>query len=375
MRILFASHSADLGTLKVGSHHLSRELARSGHDVIHISTPVSLGHVAKIADPSIRQRLSRAFKGPRTDEDGVTHIVPFVVLSGVSGPRWLLRMMAVSPIGSWWRLKKATQSGLDVVLVDQPLLWDSINFLDRRVTVYRPTDLHFDAASAASERRLLQCVDAIVATSQGVLDDMLLRTTRSVRTLVLENGVDTEHFRSDCARWETRSGVVYLGALDDRFGWETLDALARKFPATDFRIAGPVTSAGDKALAPNVHLLGGVMYVDAGTFLASGRVGLLPYSDHPGNNARSPMKFYEYLAAQLWVVASYSPSLSSRSAPGVHLYHSDDEAEALLRAALDSSDSPNVEGARHADAFAWPRRSAALTDLLHLLVAEKDREQ
>jgi hypothetical protein len=56
-RMVFASHTASIGVFRVGSHHLSRELSRMGNDVVHVSTPVSLAHLAKVRDPVVRSRL------------------------------------------------------------------------------------------------------------------------------------------------------------------------------------------------------------------------------------------------------------------------------------------------------------------------------
>ncbi len=44
MNIVFLSHSAFHPSMVVGSHQLARSYAQSGHRVLHISLPFSLGH-------------------------------------------------------------------------------------------------------------------------------------------------------------------------------------------------------------------------------------------------------------------------------------------------------------------------------------------
>ncbi|MBO0982881.1 glycosyltransferase [Rathayibacter sp. SD072] len=360
MRIVFASHTAEVGVFRVGSHHLARELARRGHSVTHLSTPTSVLHLARAKDPQIRSRLKLSLRGPATDAAGVVHVEPLLAAPlGVVPPR--LRARALKLALRPWRSSSVPERP-DVLIIDQPLLGPPlIELLAPRRVVYRPTDAHFDPVLREAELDVLRRADALVATSEPVLDAVSEGADAPLRTLILENGVEFERFVSG----ETaRAGVVYLGALDHRFDWNAVRTLASAFPSVPFRLAGP-TPKDVGPMPPNVELLGPVPYADAPDLLAHSSVGLLPLSDDPGNAGRSPMKYFEYLAAGLRIVSSSSPALRSRAAPGVWLYDDVAQAEAGLRAALEAAlAGPNESGSAFAEAYGWHRRAGDLLAFL-----------
>ena len=58
LNIVFASHSAFDPNLVVGSHHLARELSMLGNRVLHLSSPVTSMHFAKLYDARTRERIA-----------------------------------------------------------------------------------------------------------------------------------------------------------------------------------------------------------------------------------------------------------------------------------------------------------------------------
>ena len=86
MRLLLGSHTAPGGVFRVGSHHLARELAAQGHEVCHLSSPVSLAHVVNARDPEVRRRYrlaARRVRAARVAGD----FVPLTLLPMSLGPR------------------------------------------------------------------------------------------------------------------------------------------------------------------------------------------------------------------------------------------------------------------------------------------------
>ncbi|MCJ1694918.1 glycosyltransferase [Rathayibacter caricis] len=366
MRIAFASHTAEVGVFKVGSHHLAREFARMGHEVLHVSSPTSVLHLSRVRDGAVRARLRLARESPVRDANGVTHVEPFVVLPpGQLSPR-LRDLELRHPLRPWSRtLRSWGRDPVDVLLIDQPLLGAAMmSVLRPRRIVYRPTDAHFDPVQRQAELSILERADAIVATSQPVLEEVLSGIARPLPSIVIENGVEYERFHAPRVSGVRRSGVVYLGALDRRFDWEVLVQIAADNPRTPFEIAGPLIGLPPVQLPANVRLRGGIPYADAPELLASCKVGILPLSDDPGNKGRSPMKYYEYLAAGLLVVASASDALAARSAPGVWLYSDHSEAKTALRSALADPGEENSDGATHAAGYSWSSRTSTLADFL-----------
>lgn len=363
MKILMLSHTADTGTFKVGSHHLARELARQGHAVVHVSTPVSLLHLLKLRDRDVRKRFALALRR-RADEEGVVHVVPLTLVPAGMARR--LSRLVLNPARR--AVRSSLRGGPDAVLVDQVHLWRYFRNFTPSVLVYRPTDVHFDDTTRREEARILEAADGVVATSRVVLDAVVGLTARSLPALVLENGVELDVIqRANSTPWSERSGFVYVGALDARFDWEVVRELAALFPDETIRLAGPTTmQPGD--LPRNVELLGPIAYREVASLLSAGRVGLLPLSDHPGNAGRSPMKYYEYLAAGLWVLASSSPSLRERGAPGVRLFERGPDLQVqAARVVRWSVAAANVEGEMAARSFSWQHRGKMLEDFLAAL--------
>lgn len=353
LKIVFLSHTAASSVFRVGSHHLSREMARMGADVCHVSTPVSLLHAILRRDQDTRARLRTAFSRRRPDADGVTHVVPLVLFPlprmGESARRialWLASGWLKNSLRKRW-------SHPDIVFVDQPLLEPMASVLHPSRLIYRPTDAHYDSASRSAELHLIARSDAVIAMSPRVLEEVLSGVKSVPRTTHFENGVDFERF-SASVNVPPNEDMVYLGALDKRLDWELIAQIAARFPRSRVRILGPENASVPLSLPDNVDLLGAVPYEQVPAALAGVSIGLLPFSDDPGNQGRSPMKYYEYLAAGLYVVARASPTLRARDAPGVWLYEDSNEALESVSIALDSARSGrNVGGRAVASEHSW----------------------
>lgn len=342
MRILFVSHTDPFGPFRIGSHHLAGALTRQGHEVVHLSTPISLAHLA-----TGRISRGRAASTPRdsTGADGVRYLVPRTVLpAGIGGFR-VARFV-----------RRLGMPRFDLVLLDQPLLWSPSLRSTGRTLVYRPTDEYPSGLKARLQRSILRVADGVIATSGEVLRRL---GTTDVPATVIGNGVDTERFgRSAVA--ERAQTCVYVGAFDGRFDWGQIRAWAAQHPTWRFVLAGPA-DAGPSDLPGNVDLVGPVAYEELPDLLAGARVGLLPLSDDPLNRGRSPMKLYEYLASGLAVVSRETPVIGADPAAGVYTYGESGEASAALLAAI-AHPVPNQTGIERARTQSWTAKCQALLD-------------
>ena len=343
-RVVFISHTHAGGIFKVGSHHLARELSIRGYDVAHISTPFSAVHAAlgKGADG----RREQSLLGGQRDEHGVLQLVPRTVLPArLSSSHYLKN--ALRDIGFL---------GSRFMLVDQPLM--SAGPLTRfaETIVYRPTDLYLKGAAAAKQNSLLKLAAGVIATSEEVLAALPL--TRIIPRITVENGVEFARFAVPPA--PTRSGAVYVGALDERFDWDAVRRFALAVPDAPIKLAGPANSA-PLGLPSNVKLLGSVPYSAVPSLLAGARIGLLPLSDSPSNRGRSPMKLFEYLAAGLTVVSRETPVIAARALPGVSTYRTADAGAALYAAEhlRRDSNTAGIEAARLQD---WSAKANAVEE-------------
>ena len=343
-RVLFLSHTAEGGDFKVGSHHLARELSHLGFQVAHVSTPVSLLHV--IAKRGHARKRELALNGGVRDEHGTFHSVPLVALpvqmrSGARGLRRYLRK-----IGFW---------NAELTIVDQPLMGNVLGLLSSGTVVYRPTDEVFGSAAVRRQEHLLNRVDCVIATSARVLDALNLDSTTP--SLVLENGVEFSRFAGAPDSFE-RAGMVYVGALDHRFDWNLIGLVAQIFPEETIRLIGPI-GENPPILPSNIKLLGALPYEQLDKELRRSKVGLLPLNEAAENAGRSPMKYFEYLAAELYVVGKATPALMNRNAPGASLYSEFDGSVDAIRSALAQPNS-NWEGRRFAEGQDWSHKAALL---------------
>lgn len=318
-RIAFISHTDRESVFKVGSFHLTRELARQGHDVAHISTPISLLHLVKGIDARKKALLE---KGPTLSDDGVVDYIPRTVLPA----RW-----------SWsrYQLRRALDRvGLgnpDYIFVDQPLL--VAEFPSVSTVIFRPTDIkthRIDAARAAT--LMARFAHGLAATSPIVRDS--LPNPRHIPTTLIENGCEIARFSSYTERGDRR-GFVYVGAMDSRFDLASVARLAEMHPTEPVDLYGPATEQvrGAAERLPNLTAHGPVSYGDVPAILQRARVGLLPFTRSESNRGRSPMKLYEYLAAGL-VVLSSETVRASEAVTAVSFSYGDD---AELRAASGSA--------------------------------------
>lgn len=352
MRIVLLSHTGRSSVFRVGSHHLAREFARLGHDVVQISNPISLAHVVMVKDPEVRRRARMAVPIRLHSIDGARYAVPWSVFPLTPDP--LRRPLTLGSGALLMRtLRKAGFGSADLVLVDQPLLDYLIPAFGSRQVIYRPTDINTDPLTIAAEQRVMSRAQGVIATSAVVAEQLAARYP-ALPYHVVENGAEIGHFAGHPTPWQQRRGAVYVGALDRRFDFAAVAELAAAVPNEPIDLYSPTLVAPD-ALRANVRLLGPVDYADLPRTLARYRVGLLPLNDDPTNSGRSPMKLYEYLASGLNVVTRSTKPIATRGLLDVHAYPDRSAATAAYRSAL--ADPPTGDGAAAAAEMDWAARA------------------
>ncbi|MCO7221845.1 hypothetical protein [Klenkia sp. PcliD-1-E] len=367
-RVLFASHTPETGVFRVGSHHLSRALARRGLQVGHMSTPLSPVKLVGLGNRvGLRSRFSSTVAGPQEDGDGRVSVVPFTTLPVQLTAGWPVNLALHTGIPGIRRTVRA--AGLDrpdFLLMDQPMFAGLGSMVGARTVVYRPTDVYTGARMRAAQERALAECSAVVATSETVLAQ-LARRARDLPHLVLVNGVDAPFFRSGERHTTTADdAVVYVGALDERLDWDWLRDLAHGRPDVRVDLFGPEPDQVPEGLGDNVRFRGPLDYGRAPEVLSGYRTALMPFGDSTTNDGRSPMKLFEYLAAGLRVLATPHFAGSSAPPPGVRVVADAAAGVGDLPAMLSDRDR-NDAGAAVADGHDWSRRSSVLLDFLRSL--------
>lgn len=296
--IVIFAHTPWESNFRVGSHFLAAEFAQRGHTVVYVEPGARRAPKSKVkfvADsvwvvkPStIARTLRYVSPGTRLDSIISRRISSAVVKVGLRSP--------------------------PVVIVDKVSMSSAATQIKSRRLVYRPTD-YFGYASvpglSSRERLLLQVSDVLITTSKEILE--LLENdglTFAGPHFTIPNGVDLTQDWLPTGPKRRRS-VVYVGAIDDRLDLASVAEAALMLPNWQFAIGGVADS--DRFNWPkNMKWLGPVDPTALASLLSMYEFGLLPFSDHPRNQARSPMKYYEYLAAGLVPVATPMRELRTR---------------------------------------------------------------
>ena len=348
MNIVFVSHSAFDASMVVGSHQLSRVYAKAGHRVLHLSLPFSLFHVARLHRPRMMTRLKSAWQGPSLRSPNLIEWVPLSLVPW-DAARLLLKSTAINlTVPAAGRITKVVRKfnldPIDVALIDDPRMVGIQSVLNAKKTVYRATDLYAELRSdpwiIEAERQLIGQVDGVFSTSPRVAEH-LSELGDGCQVDVFPNGFDAEHFQQARPPDSSLSGisrprVVYVGAIDDRFDVQAVVDLASSRPGLEVLVYGPITESIPHTIPTNLQFKGPLEYASLPAVLQHCEIAMLPLRDIPSNHGRSPMKYYEYVAAGAKIVAFAGESLKRLAGePGLFLY---DEANGkALAAAVDKA--------------------------------------
>jgi len=325
MKLVFLSHTAFGGAFVVGSHQLAKALARVGHEITHVSAPLSLPQLGLLLrQPVVRRRFHRWWRGGEII-DGVRHVAPMTLLP------WHLARHTASLAGSYSRrILTSPRQGLgslglddaDAIILDDPRFVGLASRLSRSQLIYRATDLYAqmrrDPTLDDAERLVCERADALIATSEPVASHLRQMIGRDVH--VITNGVEFSHFAGtqpsragsppDMLPGTRANRALYVGSFDRRLDDQMLAQTAREMPEMQFILVGPGgRAAAASMMLRNVYSPGAVDYGSLPSLMRQCAVGLLPMSRDPSNDGRSPMKLFEYVAAGLPVAATGTAEL------------------------------------------------------------------
>lgn len=297
--------------------HLFRQLLPS-HPIVWVN---SFGHrVPRLTAYDVRRAAAKvaamlAPPAPPTREDA-----PDVVVH----PR-ALPWHHVGPVhaANMRLLRHDVRRALDRVAPGRaPLLVSStpvaeglIGTLGERTSVYFVIDdyatLPYVSAGliAPHERRMLDKVDAVVATARALVER---KRPRSGRVHYLPQGVNHAHFATprpipaELAALP-RPILGFAGGVSECVDVPLLLSLADRMPGASIVLVGPVTIDAAPLARPNIHLLGNRPYAELPAYVQAFDVGLIPYVLNDWTLAVDPLKLLEYLAAGLPVVTTPLP--------------------------------------------------------------------
>jgi len=230
--------------------------------------------------------------------------------------------------------------------------------------------LHLPGVSAwmlePLERRLLECVDAVVATAESLTRS---KAPRNGRAHYLPQGVNDEHFATpqpepaDLAAIP-RPRIGFAGGVSACCDFGMIRRIAQTYPSASVVLVGPVTAPLDGMDLPNIHVLGPRPYGVLPAYVQAFDVGLIPYVLNDWTMAVDPLKLLEYLAAGLPVVTTAIPEVL-KYGDAVHVAEDLEGFVRLVGAALGEDRAASRERGRAvARRNAWTARADQLLAIL-----------
>ncbi|GCE64667.1 glycosyltransferase family 1 protein [cyanobiont of Ornithocercus magnificus] len=316
--------------LWTNKQHVATALVKAGHRVLYIN---SLG--LRNIQPTMRdlqrtlKRLWYGLRPPRSVKPDLWVWSPLVIPGGFMGIGLIVNRLSLH-IGLYINRR--------LLHFQDPWLWTFnplaahlLNLKDFRVTIYHAVDALQEQPCmpsrliAVEERRLCGLVDQVLVTSPQLQRQL---ETWSQRIRYDPNVADQGHFSKamavssipDDLKEIPEPRIGFIGAVSSyKLDFALIAALANCHPYWSFVFIGPTgegeihTDTQPLDAEPNVYLLGWRPYSSLPNYCAGFSCGWLPLRLTPYTKAMFPMKFFEYLAAGLPVVATYIDSLKKFS--------------------------------------------------------------
>ncbi len=210
------------------------------------------------------------------------------------------------------------------------------------------------------EQSVAQKVDLMAVSSSG-LQDKWQQVRKDIQ--LIRNALMPNLFLPVVAKREKNNPIVlgYLGTIAQWFDWDWLIRLAQLFPSAQVRLVGPCYLNVPENLPANIQILPACDHASAIAVMKGFDVGLIPFKKNQLTASVDPIKFYEYRALGIPVVATnFGEMLEHQVDAGTFLSEPDADIEAVIQAALAHVDSLEVRENFIAE-NTWMKRFDALS--------------
>lgn len=326
--------------------HMAALFAKRGYRVLYVD---SLG----LRRPSlhgrdvrrIARRLCKAIPMARQVQPNLWRVSPLALPFHASATTRALNTHIVRMVIRWHL--RCLQMNSPLIWTYNPVIADICTGIPNSGIVYHCVDdlgaaPGIDSATiAAGEERLGKVAELCFTTSPLLRENMQKLFPRVVYE---PNVCDLSFFetaRTKLAEPPVLAAIphprlLFIGALSEyKVDYALVEAVARRLPEVHWVLVGPVgegqPGSRKPPALPNIHILGPCVYGRLPHCMAHCDVAVLPASHNAYTAAMFPMKFFEYLAAGLPVVATRLPALSEFESLYFHADSADEFCTALQR--------------------------------------------
>ncbi len=380
MKVLFAeSHNLDRPE-PLGSHQYIRLFKRDGHECLWLGPLISPLHIFK-PDRLNRRRFKIWSEGVRK-VDGIDWLIPMSPFIYYNLP--LLRSLyagrsqyrfCLPPLRK--QLERAGFAQADLLWCAGPSAVGLLDLVPHRLSCYRLADRleqfrRIPPNVRVLQEKLIERAGFVLATSRSLWD--WARRVRKEGVYYLPNAVSEIFFEPAANRPadfpdDGRPVAVYVGTINTRFDLEKLACGVRQLKDLHFLIIGPVTfeklKPGLRSLQAenNFTWLGPKLQAEIPAYLQSSKVGIIPFHVNEQTEAVNPLKYYEYLASGLPVVAPPLRELTAMQGP-LYSYGSADEFCGALREAASRREEEKNGLVRFARGHTWENRYRQIMEIV-----------
>ncbi len=300
----------------IDTNHLALYFARNGDEVDFVTPPA---YLADLFVPFLKNRLKTLknhFASGMRIEENLCQYTPLSFLP-VRNNLLLGSDLNLSLFCAGFRLSSLSEKEYDLCITSQGfmLLWT--DYVKSGRFIYRYNDIlegfsRHPIKLSEHEKRFITGKNPLILTVNERLSAHLRERYKDYnRIKVLPNGVDTELFRNAEPDRELmkikKKKIVFSGGIDFwvdvNLLYETAKALSDDSVIV---LIGPsYVDIGKLISLPNVVYLGPRRYSEIPSLLKACDIGIIPFrKERLIDFVEKPLKYYEYLAAGLYVIAT-----------------------------------------------------------------------
>lgn len=315
-QILWGSPKHWRTSAPVGSHGYAREFAANGWQVLFISSPITPLHRFLASDKKLyaeRKAIHKA-RGVWEETNKIWDYVPWSLAPSKQVPRlWL--QTSLGDMDRAYRRKCHGTIKPSIVWIDSPEFGSFFEQYPGAFHILRIADRNqglqsFNSKLIQYQRELAQRADLVIVTSFALEEEF--RHWGIANLVRVPNGVDLRRFQAEIPpelptelAALRKPVAVFAGMVDHWFDAELLARVAKMLPDVSFIIIGRVGIRIDsRYMADNIVFLGERPSDSIPAYLYHADVGIIPFKQNAFTDAINPVKYYEYIACGLPVVAT-----------------------------------------------------------------------